>query len=578
MAMRRTFPTRGVLRRPPIGAVDLVVGAGILALLYGVLRLGRSMDVAFLPDKASEAISTDPANLPYYAARSLLRMFLALGLSVAFTFVYATAAARLRRAEKVLIPLLDILQSVPILGFLSITVTAFIALFPGSSLGLECASVFAIFTSQAWNMTFSFYHSLVTQPRELDEAARLYRLTRWQRFWRLDVPGSMIGLVWNGMMSFGGGWFFLAASEAISVLNKRYALPGIGSYVAAAVEQGSLAKVGVAVGVMIVLVVAVNVLFWRPLVAWAEKFRLEDSEAAERPRSVVLDLLRRSAVPKALGRVGHPIARTLDRVTRPFGLADYPLAPDPVRRRAGDVAFAAAVSAVVAWGAWAGLRYIGRSIGVGEFPHAVGLGAITFLRVLVLLVVSTLVWVPIGVRIGMDPRLARYAQPVVQVLASFPAVLLFPFATVAFIHLHISLNIGGIVLMALGAQWYILFNAIAGGMSIPNDLREMAADLGLTRRQRWQRLILPAVFPAYVTGGITAAGGAWNASIVAEVVDFGHHHLAATGLGAYIAVASTTGDFPRILTGVVVMSVYVVGLNRLLWRPLYRLAETRYSL
>jgi NitT/TauT family transport system permease protein len=556
----------------------VLVGAGILALLYAVLQLGRSMDVAFLPERASQAVSTNPSHLPYYAARSLLRMFIALGLSLAFTFVYGTAAARLRRAEKVLIPLLDILQSVPILGFLSITVTAFIALFPGSSLGLECASIFAIFTSQAWNMTFSFYHSLITQPRELDEAARSYRLTKWQRFWRLDVPGSTIGLVWNGMMSFGGGWFFLAASEAISVLNRKYALPGIGSYVAAAVEQGSLAKVGVAIATMIVLVVMVNVLFWRPLVAWAEKFRFEESEAAERPRSLVLDLLRRSAVPKLLGRLFSPVGRGLDRVTRPFGLAEYPLAPDPGRQKAGDIAFWTITTAVVGWGALSGLRYIGRSIGFAEFPHAIGLGALTFGRVAVLVIVSTLVWVPVGVLIGMNPRLARYAQPIVQVFASFPAILLFPFATVAFIHLGISLNIGGIFLMALGAQWYILFNAIAGGMAIPNDLREMATNLGLPRRQRWQRLILPAIFPAYVTGGITAAGGAWNASIVAEVVDFGHHHLAATGLGAYITNATTKGDFPRILTGVVVMSIYVVGTNRLLWRRLYRLAETRYSL
>ena len=578
MAIRRPFPTRGVLRRPPIRPVDLVVGAGLLAILYAVLRLGRSMNVAFLPDNASQAVSTDPVHLPYYASRSLLRMFIALGLSVAFTFVYATAAARLRRAEKVLIPVLDILQSVPVLGFLSITVTGFIALFPGSTLGLECASIFAIFTSQAWNMTFSFYHSLITQPRDLDEAARLYRLTKWQRFWRLDVPGSMIGLVWNGMMSFGGGWFFLAASEAISVLNKKYALPGIGSYVAAAIEQGSLAKVGVAIVTMIVMVVAVNVLFWRPLVAWAEKFRFEESEGADKPRSIVLDVLRRSSIPRALGRVTRPVGQALDRMTRPFGLAEHPLAPEPARQRTGDIAFAVVVVALVGWGAWQGLRYISDSVGFGAFPHAFGLGALTFARVLVLLVFSTLVWVPIGVQIGMNPRLARYAQPVVQILASFPAILVFPFATVAFIHLGLSLNVGGIFLMALGAQWYILFNAIAGGMSIPNDLREMATNLGLTPRQRWQRLILPGIFPAYVTGGITAAGGAWNASIVAEVVDFGHHHLVASGLGAYIAKATSVGDFPRILTGVVVMSVYVVGVNRLVWRRLYHLAETRYSL
>src|SRR5579859_5498868 len=300
------FPARGLWRRPGLRWADIVVGAALLALLFGLLRLAPALNAPFLPNTAPSSVSTDPANLPYYAVRSLLRMFIALILSVLFTFVYATAAARLRRAEKVLIPLLDILQSVPVLGFLSVTVTAFINLFPGSELGLECASIFAIFTSMAWNMTFAFYHSLVTQPRDLDEAARVMRLTKWERFWRLDVPGGMIPLVWNAMMSFGGGWFFLAASESISVLNHTYALPGIGSYVTAAIGQGNLGKVGIAIGVEIVLVIAVNVVFWRPLVAWAERFRFEESAAAERPRSVVLDLLRRSSVPALVSRPARP--------------------------------------------------------------------------------------------------------------------------------------------------------------------------------------------------------------------------------------------------------------------------------
>jgi NitT/TauT family transport system permease protein len=388
----------------------------------------------------------------------------------------------------------------------------------------------------------------------------------------------MIGLVWNGMMSFGGGWFFLAASESISVLNKRYALPGIGSYVAAASEQGSLAKVLIAIAVMVVMVVGVNIGFWRPLVAWAERFRIEETEAAERPRSLVLELLRHSSIPHALGAAVRPLGRGLDRATRPFGLAEHPLRRDSARQRAGDLAFWAVVGVVVGWGAWQGLAYLGRTGGLGQFPHAIVLGAVTFTRVLVLVVVSTLVWVPVGVRIGLDPRLARYAQPIVQVLASFPANFLFPFATVAFLALGLSLNVGGILLMSLGAQWYVLFNTIAGAMAIPTDLREAMDAFAVTGWQRWRRLLLPGVFPAYVTGGITAAGGAWNASIVAEVVDFGRHHLVATGLGAYIAQATTTGDFPRILVGIIVMSAYVVSLNRLLWRRLYRLAETRYAL
>ncbi len=576
--MASSFPTRGELRRPPIRLVDVVVGFGTLALLYALIRLGSSMNASFIPKSATTAVNTDPANLPYYAARSLLRMFIALFFSVVFTFVYGTAAARLRRARTVMIPLLDILQSVPILGFLSITVTAFIALFPGSLLGLECAAIFAIFTSQAWNMTFSFYHSLISQPRELDEAARLFRLTKWQRFWKLDVPQSMIGLVWNGMMSFGGGWFFLVAAESISVLNQKYALPGIGSYVAAASADGDLGLVLLAIVVMVVMVLGVNFFFWRPLVAWSEKFRNETTESADRPRSTVYDALRRSRLPGAVGRGLHPTGRLLDRVTRPFGLAEYPLYGDARRRRVGDVVFAVVVGGVAAWGAFLGVRYISDTIGLSAVPHVIVLGFYTFLRVVVIVIVATVIWVPIGVKIGMSPRVARSAQPLVQVLASFPANFVFPFIVAVLIATGTSLNIGGIILMALGAQWYILFNTIAGASAIPSDLREAMDDFAVTGWQRWRKFILPAIFPYYVTGGITAAGGAWNAAIIAEVVTYNHQTLIASGLGAYIAQATATGDFPEILLGVSVMSIFVVFVNRLFWQRLYRLAETKYSL
>src|ERR1700741_5528130 len=326
----RTFSAQAALVRPRNCIADAVVFVGAAALLWLVVRLVSTVNVPWTVEHAPSTVSTDPANLPYYAARSLLRMFAALALSVVFTFVYATAAARLRRAEKVLIPLLDILQSVPILGFLSITITGFIALFPGSELGLECAAIFAIFTSQAWNMTFSFYYSLISQPRELDEASRLLRLSRWQRFWRVDVPSGMIPLVWNGMMSFGGGWFFLTASEALSVNNHHFALPGIGAYVAAASDGGELNKVLLAVVVMIVMVVGVNVLFWRPLTAWAERFRVEESEAAEAPRSLTLDLLRRSRIPHIVSAPLRKAIFPVDRVMAPTGVAEYPLHVSPV--------------------------------------------------------------------------------------------------------------------------------------------------------------------------------------------------------------------------------------------------------
>jgi NitT/TauT family transport system permease protein len=388
----------------------------------------------------------------------------------------------------------------------------------------------------------------------------------------------MIPLVWNGMLSFGGAWFFLAASETITVLNHQYALPGIGSYVATAIGEGNLGDVGIAIAVMIVMVIGVNFFFWRPMTTWAERFRVEDSEAAERPRSLVLDALRRSQVPEFLGRPLRPVGTALDRVTRPFGLADHPLSTPVTRQRTGDVFFAGVLSTVIAYGAWRALQYLNVHGGLGEFGHAFALGAATFGRVVALLIISTVIWVPVGVWIGMNPRVSRLAQPVVQVLASFPANFLFPFATAVFVALGISLNVGGILLMALGAQWYILFNVIAGASAIPSDLREAMTGFGVTGRLRWRRFILPAIFPAYVTGGITAAGGAWNASIVAEVVSYGSHHLVATGLGAYIARAAAVGDFSHVLIGVTVMSVYVVGLNRLLWRRLYRLAETRYAI
>ncbi|HWK28684.1 MAG TPA: ABC transporter permease subunit [Solirubrobacter sp.] len=578
MSRLSTFPSRDALRRLPFGLIDVAVLVVVLVGLYAIVRVGRGMAVSFAPTGVT-SISTDPEHLPYYAARSLLRMFAALGLSVLFTLSYGYLAARSRRWEKVLIPALDILQSVPVLAFLTVVVTGFIALFPGSSLGLELASIFAIFTSQVWNMTFSFYYSVRSLPRELDEASRMLRLTRWQRYWKIEVPYSTVGLVWNGMMSFGGGWFFLAASEAISVLNKNYALPGIGSYVAAAVDAGDLGKVGLAIVTMVVMVVAVNVLFWRPLTAWAERYKLEESEAAERQRSLVLELLHRSSWPRTAGRARRALAEPLGRAMAVLGRdGTTPLvASSSVARRRGDAAFAVLVGVPIAYGLYRMASYLGTD-GAREFAEAMGLGAITFARVIVLIVVSTLVWVPIGVWIGFNPRAARLAQPVVQVLASFPANFLFPFATLAFIHFGISLDVGGILLMSLGAQWYILFNTIAGAMAVPTDLREAAALAGLRGRQLWRRLIIPGILPAYVTGGITASGGAWNASIVSEIVTYGGTTLTATGLGAYIAKASEIGDFHQILPGLAAMSIYVVALNRLFWRRLYRLAETRYAL
>jgi NitT/TauT family transport system permease protein len=575
VAVTPTFPTRGAVRRLAFQPLDVVVGAAVLLLLYAAIRVGKGTTVSFTPSQTT-SIDTSPSNLPYYAARSLLRMFTALIFSVAFSLGYAYVAARSRRARRVLIPALDILQSVPVLGFLTVTTTFFIGLFPGSLLGLEAASVFAVFTAQAWNMTFSFYQSLLTLPHELDEASRLMGLSRWKRFWTIEVPNGMIGLVWNGMMSFGGSWFFLTASEQISLFNSSYTLPGLGSYVGVASANGELGHVGLAIVTMIVVVLGVNVLFWRPLVAYSDRFRVEQSGAAEKPRSIVLDVLHRTHWPAALGRgaavAGRPFGRAMGRLT---GVDDQPLVPHVARRRAGDVVFTVLVGVGVAYGLYSLLTFVVNDQGIGVFATTFSLGLVTFGRVVLLVAVASIIWVPVGVWIGFNPRVARFMQPIVQVFASFPANFIFPFAALLFIDLGIPLNFGGIVLMALGAQWYILFNVIAGASGVPTDLREAMDNLGVHGWARWKRLILPGIFSAYVTGGITAAGGAWNASIVAEVVTYNGHTLSATGLGAYITQATSLG---QVIAGVLTMSVFVVLVNGLFWRRMYRLAETRYSL
>ncbi|HEY7295958.1 MAG TPA: ABC transporter permease subunit, partial [Dehalococcoidia bacterium] len=554
----------GALRRRRATLPDLAVALGFFLLLAIAARVGAGALVHFAPPEDVPRIGLDPLNLPYYAARSTLRMFVALGCSLLFTLVYGFAAARSRRAERVLLPLLDILQSVPVLGFLSITVTAFIALFPGSLLGLELASVFAIFTSQAWNMTFSFYQSLITLPPDLDEATRLYRLPGWQRFTRLEVPAATVSLVWNMMMSFGGGWFFVAASEAISVLNKSYQLPGIGSYVAIAIERQDLGALAWALLTMALVIVAVDQLFWRPLVSWSDKFKLERSSAAEAPRSWLLDLLRAARLPQLVSRALAPLGERLDALLSHIGQPAAHSGDHPDHERLIDGIYNAILLLLLTALAVAGVRAAQSSgIDLAEVGHVALLGLATFARVLVLLVISTAIWTPIGVAIGFNPWLARLAQPVALLLASFPANFLFPLAALLFIHAGISLNWGGILLMALGAQWYILFNSIAGAMSIPTDLRDMTASMGLRGWHLWRDLIIPGIFPAWVTGGITAAGGAWNASIVAEVVSWGGTTLTATGLGAYIAGATAAGDWPHIVLGVAMMSAYVVGLNRL---------------
>ncbi len=575
--LQRALPAAGTLRRRPFGISDVAVFFAALVLLALVAKVGSAAFVAFHPPNTLPAVSLDPHNLPYYAARSTLRMFVALGAATLFSLVYGYVAARSRYAERILVPLLDILQSVPVLGFLSITVTGFIALFPGRLLGLEAASIFAIFTAQAWNMTFSFYQSLRTLPADLAEAATAYGLSPWGRFVKLELPAATIGLVWNAMMSFGGGWFFLAASEAISVLNKSYTLPGIGSYVAAAVAAKDMSALAYAVATMAVVIFFIDQIFWRPLVAWSDKFRLEQSASSRPPQSWVYDLLRGSRLVAAAGDLLTPLADTLGSKLHAAGPVRPARAAGERRYRVELLYNAGAILTIVLLAAFSA-RFIIAAVGMAEVLKVLMLGAYTLLRVIVLLLFATVVWTPIGVAIGFNPAIARVAQPLALFLASFPANFIFPFATLAFLHYRVPIDLGSVLLMALGAQWYILFNSIAGAQSIPTDLREMAADCGLSGWKRWRRLIIPGIFSAWVTGGVTASGGAWNASIVSEVVSWGPTTLTAAGLGAYIAAATGAGDWPRITLGVAVMSCYVVLVNRLLWRRLYALAENKYRL
>ncbi|MGW4533731.1 ABC transporter permease [Nocardia sp. NPDC004340] len=584
MTLQITIPNRPETGQPMprprnrLRAVDFLVLGMAVFLIAVALRLFRDMSVPWTPGSGPEAVSTDPRELPYYAARTTLRMFLGLAASILFTMVVGQWAAHSRRAEKVLVPMVDVLQSVPVLALVSITVTAFVALFRGSFLGAEAVCVFAIFTAMAWNMTFAYYQAVRTLPRELDDAARMLRLTRWQRLWQLEVPAAMVPLIWNGMMSFGGAWFMLAASEVITVSGREEALPGMGSFIAAATSQGQVSRLLLGALVMVATIVVVNVLFWRPLTAWSERFRVEHTESAEVPRSLVLDLLRRSTVPGRLACVSRPVGEGIDRVMRVFGRSTRSAYDDRPGSRAGDVVFFALLLAALAWGTWTLAAYFERTVGLAEFGPATLMGLASLSRVIVLLVVSTVVWVPVGVWIGLNPRVCRFAQPVVQVLASFPAQFLFIFVIAALTWTGVSLNIGGIVLMALGAQWYVLFNVIAAAGQIPTDLREAMDDLGVHGWLRWKSLILPAIAPGYVVGAITAFGGAWNATLVGEVVEAGGTHLEAYGLGAYITNATAADLFPKVLLGTVVMSAVTVTINRLVWRRLQRRAEQRFSL
>ncbi len=566
--------------RRRIGWPDIVVAIMIIGLLYALLDLGKGMVVPFSPSR-QPVIHLNPVYLPYYAGRSLLRLFIAYVLSLAFALVYGRFAAYHKLAERVMIPALDILQSVPVLGFLSITVTFFLGLFPGSLLGAEFASIFVIFTAQAWNITFSFYHSLTTMPKDLREAAAVYRLRPWARFTRLEVPYGMIPLVWNSMMSFGGSWFFLTASETITVLHYNIHLPGIGSYIAEALRRGDGTALFYGIAMMVAVIVAVDQFLWRPLVAWSQKFKMNLNDDSDVQTSWFLHLIRRSEWVHALFRsMAAPLRALL--LDRSVPRKEARQTPESAQRRArvGSIVSRVVLTALLLLAvryAFDAARVVAR-LGLPQVLYVLKLGLYTFLRVIASTVLGAAWTVPVGVAIGLHPRLSRIAQPLVQIAASFPSNVLYPLIAIAYVAGRVSLNIGAIPLMMLGTQWYILFNVIAGAMAIPNDLKEASSVLRLRRSTWWKTFILPAIYPSLITGGITATGGAWNASILAELVSWRHYTLTADGLGAYITAATTDGNWARITWGIAVMCLFVVVANRFIWRPLYRLAETKYRL
>jgi NitT/TauT family transport system permease protein len=577
MAKFYTFTTAG--RRLLPNHWDLIALAVIMAVLTAVGRAYHGIS-APLPAPNAPVVSLDYWMLPYYALRTALRMFAALAASFVFTFIYATLAAKSRRAEMVLIPVLDILQSVPILGFLSFTVTFFLGLFPGNVLGAECAAIFAVFTSQAWNMTFSLYQSLRTVPRDLDEVARGFGLTGWQKFWQLEAPFAVPGLTWNTMMSMSGGWFFVVASEAITVGDTTITLPGVGSYIAAANDAGRWDAILAAVVTMAIVILLYDQLLFRPIIAWAAKFRVELSVGQDVERSWVLELLQRTH----WIRLGvRPIFAALRSATfwplrLPRLIPAKALAPTPAASRILDVAWIAVVAVIALWALWSVVAYVGTELGWPDVANATTLTFYTLLRVVALMALATVFWVPISVWIGLRPRWAEAIQPIAQFLAAFPVNLLFGAAVSLVVTFHLNPDIWLSGLIVFGTQWYIVFNTIGGAAAFPNDLREAATNFRVHGWDWWRQVILPGIAPYYLTGAITASGGSWNASIVAELVKWKDQTVAAHGVGAYIAEATDKGDFPKIVLGVAIMSIFVTLFNRLFWRRLYAYAERRLRL
>jgi NitT/TauT family transport system permease protein len=568
--------TSALHRTRRFGLVDLAIVVALAGLLFGVLQLGREWRGASRP---AIVIDLSPWALPRYTFYSLSRGVLAYVLSLAFTLTYGYWAAKDRIAERVLVPLLDILQSIPVLGFMPGLILALVSLFPHSNIGLELGAVIMIFTGQAWNMTFSYYHSLRSVPDDLSEVGAVYRFSWWQRLKWLELPYATLGLVWNSMLSMAGGWFFLMINEAFRLGDRDFRLPGIGSYMSVAVDQGRTDAMLYAIAAMTLMIVAVDQVLWRPVVVWAQKFRVDEGGTQEKLTSWFLNLLRRSRLIAVLRRLWRRLRTRLARPRVPRPSPGPTVEQVAVRRPAPwlGVILLALLLAALAFGAWK-LTHVLRRVPAVEWGTLGGAAGWTLGRVLLATALGTLWALPAGIAIGLSPRLSRLLQPVVQIVASFPAPMLFPIVIAGLAAAGVSLGWGSIVLMLLGTQWYILFNVIAGAMAIPTDLQEAARSYRLKGWRRFRALYLPGVFPYLVTGWVTAAGGAWNASIVAEYVTFKGQTLQAHGLGAQISAAAAAADLPRLAASILVMSAIVVAFNRTVWRQCYRFAEQRFSL
>lgn len=558
------------------GVLDVIIFLGIVSILYLAISPGIKSNIS----TSGVQISTDIRNLPIYVLKSVGRMTAAYILSLIFTLIYGYIAAHNEKAEKIMIPVLDILQSIPVLSFLPAVVLGLISLFPNSNLGLELSCIILIFTGQAWNMTFSFYHSIKILPKDLKEASSIFGLNKWQNFKKLELPFAVIGLVWNSMMSWAGGWFFLMACEMFTLKGKDFRLPGIGSFLQTAANQGDNRALAWGITTLIIVIVLLDQLLWKPITVWADKFKVELTESSEEPRSFVLTLLRRSIIVEfLLEKIYEPFAEKLNDFIDKFVVKFS----DKERTKVKGIGFTIKwiiriiVYAVLLYSAFNALKLL-MQVSKSEWERILPSVGYSFLRVVAAQIIALIWTVPVGVAIGMNKKLANILQPIIQIVASIPATALFPVILAFFMNKLGGLNVASVILMLMGTQWYILFNVIAGAMAIPEDLKAAAKIFGVNGWKKWRIVILPSIFPYLLTGMVTATGGCWNASIVSEYVNFGGKTVSTIGLGALISEATEKGNYPLLLIGTIFMCIVVVGVNKTLWKRLYALSEEKFKI